>query len=54
MELCVTVRDVVFRVIEDVWVVPGPEGEVVDSVFLLGIELGKFGLLTRFLFGLPF
>ena len=46
--------DVVFRAKDEVLVVAWMEGKVVDPVFLLGVEIGEFGLLLRFYFGLPF
>ena len=47
-------RDVVFRVIDEILMAPWLEGKVVNPIFAFGVEIGEFGLLLRFHFGLSF
>ena len=44
------VRDIVFRVEDNVWMVSRLEWEVIDTVFLLGVESGVSGLFFVLVF----
>ena len=54
MELFCRMRDVVFRVEDNVWMVSLLEGEVVDPVFAFRIELSVNGLFFGLVFGKSF